>query len=397
MDCLLNCLRRKNSHSRIHDSKEEFSHGEHTSKPFDPVRREVQEIERFRKVAEKFEGKSRKDRIDAYVDYYRRLKGEVRRSLNLEDEVESGAFQFTCEEIEKAEREALKRKNSIFHRYAIFSPEYHSRRENGERYLEYTIRCLNDFHDGLKKSEPNGDRKKWTPERLQVYKLLITGQYKEVIDRCTKVIDKDKDHAWARARRGAAYMGMKQYDDALTDFNLALKLDGDHTAWTRAHRGIMHRKMGQYEKARDDLSQALKLDSPPAWIKEELEETNKRIKIYNLGMNHLKVGRYEDARTSFTQVIDKDKDHAWARARRGAAYMGMRRFDDARADFNQALKLDGDHKAWTRAHRGIMHRKMGQYEKARDDLSQALKLDSPPAWIKEELEKLRPLMRDNRR
>jgi hypothetical protein len=40
---------------------------------------------------------------------------------------------------------------------------------------------------------------------------------------------------------------------------------------------------------------------------------------------------------------------------------------------------------------------MGQYEKARDDLSQALKLDSPPAWIKEELEKLRPLMRDNRR
>jgi tetratricopeptide (TPR) repeat protein len=219
---------------------------------------------------------------------------------------------------------------------------------------------------------------------------LQTGRYEESWDYFHRVIIQDGNHAWARARRGAAYMGMKQYDDALTDFNLALKLDGDHTAWTCAHRGIMHRKMGQYEKARDDLSQALKLDSPPAWIKEELEETNKRIKIYNLGMDHLKVGRYEDARTSFTQVIDKDKDHAWARARRGAAYMGMRRFDDALADFNQALELDGDHAAWTLGHRGIMHRKMQQYKDAWTDLSQAHTLDSSRSltWIKEELEKL---------
>ncbi len=91
-----------------------------------------------------------------------------------------------------------------------------------------------------------------------------------------------------------------------------------------------------------------------------------------------------------------DENNARALACRGSAYLGLKNYKEALKDLNQSLGLGKDN-IYALAHRGVTHRKMGHYEEARADFTRVLTLDSSLAWIKQELEELRQLIRGNRR
>ena len=81
----------------------------------------------------------------------------------------------------------------------------------------------------------------------------------------------NKKYSGAFAYRGSAYLGLKQFNEALADLNHALEMDEKNIyAW--AHRGVVHRKMGRYKEAREDFTQALALDSSQTWIEDEFNK-----------------------------------------------------------------------------------------------------------------------------
>ena len=99
----------------------------------------------------------------------------------------------------------------------------------------------------------------------------------------------------------------------------------------------------------------------------------------------------------FTQVIALDRNHCRAYAYRGSAYLGMNRFDKALNDLNLALRLSNGSNIYALMHRGVVYRKKGRYKEAWDDFTQVCDRGYSRPWIEDELEKLRELMRGNRR
>jgi tetratricopeptide (TPR) repeat protein len=70
---------------------------------------------------------------------------------------------------------------------------------------------------------------------------------------------------------------LQQYEEALTDYNQALKMNKDNTH-ALAHRGIILRKKKQYKEALADFNQALALGYSRPWIRKELEELHQLIR-----------------------------------------------------------------------------------------------------------------------
>jgi serine/threonine protein kinase len=134
-------------------------------------------------------------------------------------------------------------------------------------------------------------------------------------------------------------------------------------------------------------------------VRDQLAEIRRQDTIdkhYKAGEEHLKARRYKEARDDFIRVIALDGNHARAFARRGRAYLELRQFKEALDDFNQALDLQKNN-LYALGHRGITYREMKQYEKARADFNQVLALGYSEPWIEDELNKLRQLIKGNRR
>jgi hypothetical protein len=130
-----------------------------------------------------------------------------------------------------------------------------------------------------------------------------------------------------------------------------------------------------------------------AYVKERDIQINER---YESGEKRMHAKRYKEAVDDFTRVIALDEGYSGAFAYRGTAYLGLGQLDKALEDLNHACEMD-KRNPYALKHRGVVHRKMGRYEEAWADFTQVCVLGYSEPWIYEELEKLRPLMRGNRR
>ena len=101
-------------------------------------------------------------------------------------------------------------------------------------------------------------------------KHMQAKRYDKARDDFTRVIDLDEGYSGAFAKRGAAYLGLRERDKALADLNHALKLDKKNP-YALKHRGVVYRKKGRYDEAWEDFTQALALDSSQTWIVDELD------------------------------------------------------------------------------------------------------------------------------
>lgn len=244
---------------------------------------------------------------------------------------------------------------------------------------------------------------------------ILDRQYNQAVEKFGQVIAQDrKNHARALACRGSAYLGLKNYKEALKDLNQSLELGKDNL-YALAHRGVTHRKMGHYKEARADFQRVLALGYSRPWIEKELkdlykilgdecqkpkvvdkpiddESRQKAIKIhYHSGIKYMREERYPEAVEKFKQVIAHDKKNAKAYALCGKAYRKMGQYDKARANFTRALGL-GFSRLWAveeladlhNIHRksmkeyydaGIKYMREGRYQKAVEEFNQIIKRD----------------------
>jgi tetratricopeptide (TPR) repeat protein len=182
-----------------------------------------------------------------------------------------------------------------------------------------------------------------------------------------RAIKLDPDQCWLLAERGQTYRAMERYDDALADFNRAIELDPDQD-WILAERGETYRAMERYDDALADFNRAIELDPEYAWA------------IGGRGVTYMVMERYDDALADLNRIIELDPERTWAIGGRGATYMAMERYDDALADLNRAIELDPEY-AWAIGNRGETYRAMERYDDALADFNRAIELDPDQDWI----------------
>ena len=150
-----------------------------------------------------------------------------------------------------------------------------------------------------------------------------------IIDEYTKAIQSgelsDDELAVAFYDRGTAYADADQYEEAIHDFDEALRLYPRYAA-ALTGRGKAYRYKSQYDEAIRDFNEALRLNPRHA------DTWNARGQLY------FDTGQYEQAISDFDEALHRDRRHDTARQSRGRAYFYLARFAEAAADLARVVE-----------------------------------------------------------
>lgn len=192
--------------------------------------------------------------------------------------------------------------------------------------------------------------------------------------------------------RGLAFIALKQWPEALSDFDAALYSDSQDEASRNPdyyfYRGLAQQGLGQNDKALDDFNVAVKLDSQLAAKLPELRgklaprEPDKRaLQSINIDtpVAHKLMGNewrlnneMEKAREEYSKAIALDANYADAYNNRGASYRESKLFDQALQDYNKAIALKPDTRFL--ANRGWLYLETKKYSEGLADFQRAAAL-----------------------
>ncbi|NLX11869.1 MAG: tetratricopeptide repeat protein [Chloroflexi bacterium] len=161
--------------------------------------------------------------------------------------------------------------------------------------------------------------------------------------------------------RGNCYAFQEAYDQAVADYDEALRLNPD-LAEGYVNRGLTHVRLGRYEQAIADYDRALAID--PAYINAYHSRAEA---AYDLG-------RLGAAIDDYTRILELDPGDVAAYQNRGLAYHDQGLLAQALDDYNHALALAPDD-ADLYANRALVYADRGDFENALADVNRAIDLD----------------------
>lgn len=181
------------------------------------------------------------------------------------------------------------------------------------------------------------------------------------------ILAKNPQSVQALVGRGSCLLSRKAFENALADFQAAVKLDPKNVA-ARVGCGSAHAEMQQWKEAGAAYDEALKLDA-----------RNADAHVGRGGVR-LSEGEVEKALTDYDQALRVQP--ACAAAFVGRAAVRIKRRDPAMAvaDYNEALRLDSENVPALQG-RGYAYFLQKQYSRARSDFSEAVRCepDNPDA------------------
>ena len=196
--------------------------------------------------------------------------------------------------------------------------------------------------------------------------------YQEAIDALQNAIALDADLVDAHYNLGYAYVEQGSYDQAIPHLERAIAIAPN---FKRAHYNLAraHRELGNLEAATHALTETLRLD--PNYQRAHKLANSIKQAHYNRGITYLNDERYSEAITAFQNAITLDPDFTTAHYNLGLTYLKMEIHPRAVDALQQTIALDSTYKA---AHHSLALAYLGQQElgKARDAAREALKLDS---------------------
>jgi tetratricopeptide (TPR) repeat protein len=196
---------------------------------------------------------------------------------------------------------------------------------------------------------------------------------------------------WAYYFRGTAKYEIKKHSEAVSDYSKAIELgmdiikydpDGEFTAasarsWTiyaYGGRGLAKRFKDNYQDALDDFDEALKLC-------QDDDVHHKKQIYYNMGLTKKDMGDDEGAADAFTSSIELSPEEIDPYYWRGLSRYKIREHDGALDDFSHVIDnvkkeehLDFDLKR-AYLYRGILRIKIDDNEGALQDFNKAIKID----------------------
>ena len=196
--------------------------------------------------------------------------------------------------------------------------------------------------------------------------------YQQAIDALQNAIVLDADLVDAHYNLGYAYVEQGHYDQAIPHLERAIAIAPN---LKRAHYNLAraYRESGNLEAATHAVTETLRLDSNYQRA-HELANLIKQAH-YNRGITYLNDERYSEAITAFQNAITLDPDFTTAHYNLGLTYLKMETYSRAVDALQKTITLDRSYKA---AHHALALAYLGQQElgKAREAARDALKLDA---------------------
>ena len=195
--------------------------------------------------------------------------------------------------------------------------------------------------------------------------------YQQAIDALQNAIALDADLVDAHYNLGYAYVEQGHYDQAIPHLERAIAIAPN---LKRAHYNLAraYRESGNLEAATHAVTETLRLDSNYQRA-HELANLIKQAH-YNRGITYLNDERYSEAITAFQNAITLDPDFTTAHYNLGLTYLKMETYSRAVDALQKTITLDRSYKA---AHHTLALAYLGQQElgKAREAARDTLKLD----------------------
>lgn len=195
----------------------------------------------------------------------------------------------------------------------------------------------------------------------QGFAYLFQQHFDEAKECFSRAIQSDPDSVIAYVGRGGLYgTYLQKYEDAILDYNQAIRLDPNN-AKIYLERGLCRYRLQHYEDALVDQTHAIRLDPTlePAY--------------YNRGLIYYCLGKYEEAIIDYSKAIDLNPDDSLNYADRGLTYLNLDHYEKALTDLNKAIELNSQY-APAYSHRGRVYVELGQYNEAIDDFARVIHL-----------------------
>ena len=161
--------------------------------------------------------------------------------------------------------------------------------------------------------------------------------------------------------RGVVYFESRRYNQAVSDFNEAIRLNPENSH-VYYNRGNAYSSKGQYDEAIADYNEAIRLDP----------ENNQ---VYNnRGNAYLAKGDFDKAIDDYSKAIENGFSDVFVYTNRGTAHLLKDQYDEAIADYNEAERL-GDRSVAVYCNRGNAYLKKYEYSRAISDYDEAIKLN----------------------
>ncbi len=172
---------------------------------------------------------------------------------------------------------------------------------------------------------------------------------------------RDADDPVNALSRGVAKADMGRHEEAIADYDEALRLSDGADGVAYYNRGASCLALDRFEEAIANYDGAIRLDSKDAGA-------------YAMrGFAKAETGRTEEAIADYDEAIRLQPNEVFALLNRGRAQWEAGRHDAAIADFDRAVALEPE-EGGTLLARGLVKRDAGMPAEARQDLESALTL-----------------------
>ena len=167
-------------------------------------------------------------------------------------------------------------------------------------------------------------------------------------------------HTEAHYNRGIAHAGKNDFDNAIADYTIAIKLRPDSDA-PYYNRGIAYFNKGEFNDAITDYTTAIQINPRHASA------------YYNRGNAYFNKGEFDEAITDYARALRINPYHANAYNNSGSVYSRKGEFDLAIKNYNAAIELNPQLDL-AYYNRGVVWLHQKEWEKAKTDLITAKKM-----------------------
>ncbi len=199
----------------------------------------------------------------------------------------------------------------------------------------------------------------------KAFRAERAGDYDLAIDLFSCCLDQEDVSVESLAQtytgRGITYIAKSDYDQAIRDFNEAIRLD-PNLADAYYNRGVAHYHKGDYDQALQDYDEAIRLDPNVAEA------------YLGRGLAHKHKGDNDQAIQDFTTASELGHRVPEVYVNRGDIYLEGGDYQQAIKDFNQAIFLNPN-AAQAYYNRGLARQIMGSSDHAKRDYDRAIDLD----------------------